>query len=155
MSTKQTEKTFTVTYSNGEEALVKRVSASSLEDISILLQNLFEKFLSYYDYSLNCVGDTLGDPVCWGYVKAIAAMLPVVGQKEPGINLELLAEDYEQLMQIFFTQSVDLEKGIIDLPPQNEVLKPSLIAQLYGQNFFKVRAVEALNQKKAPDSKTT
>lgn len=153
MLTKPQEKTFVITYSTGEQIHVKRVSAAKLEDISTLLQNLFEKFLGYYDYSLNCIGDTLGDPACWGYIKAISAMLPVVGQEKPGINLDLLSEDYEQLMQIFFTQSVDLEQGAIELPPENQVLKPSLIAQLYGQNFFKVRAVEALNQKKIPPTK--
>jgi hypothetical protein len=146
--TNSVDKTFNIVYSNGKEVKVKRLSAAKLEDVSVLLQSLFEKFLSYYEYSLNCLGDVLGDPACWGYIEAISAMLPVIGEKEPGINLELLAEDYEQLTQIFLTQSVDVENGVIEEPEPGKALKPSKIAQLYGQNFFRVKALEVLNQTK-------
>ncbi len=148
-SDKSPIRTFTVTYSNGEEIKVKRVPASKLEDVADLCEGLFSRFFTFYTYSKKCLGDVLGDRACWGYIEKLAAMLPVVGVSDPGINLSLLEEDYEQIGHIFLTQSIDLETGEIVEPEEGKPLRPSLLAELYGQHFFRVRAVEATqNQEK-------
>lgn len=140
-------RTFTVLYSAGKEVQVKRLPPKQLGEIAILSQAIFEKFYEVYNYSRNCLGDVLGDPSCWGYIEQLAALLPVVGQTEPGIDLDLLGGDYEQIGRIFITKSINPETGEIELPSEGGTILPSEIAALHGQHFFRVRAVETVEEK--------
>jgi hypothetical protein len=139
-------KTFAVTYQNGKQVLVKRLPPMQLEAVSTILEHLFEIFFEYFIQSYNCLGDVLGDSRAWGYIEQLAELMPVVGQKQSGISLESLGSDYEQIGAIFLTQSINPETGVIETQ-ENQPLAPCLIAQLHGQHFFRVKAVENYKDK--------
>ena len=141
--------TFEIEYPNGTTEIVKRCRASQLEDLALLQQHLFERFLKFYDYSNNCLGDVISDKSCWELITKIAAMLSVVtgkldsGSQPEGIKLELLEESYEMIGRIFITQSIS-DDGEIGAEKNGEekTLRPSKIAELHGQHFFRVTALD-------------
>lgn len=152
---KPTTKSFVVTYPDGTEVVVLRLPPTQLEEATAIAEKIFERFFTYWEYSRDCLGDVMIDPAARGYIKQLASMFRVAGQKELGINVTPLEDecDYEQIGQIFITQSVDMETGTINTVP-GEGIKPSKFAELHKLNFFKVRAVEKIKQREKPEATT-
>lgn len=147
-------KSFTVKYPNGKAVEVLRLPIRKLEEANIIAQKIFERFFTFWEYSPNCLGDVLSDPEAIAYIHQLANILPVAGQTELGIDVDAIldAGDWEQIGQIFLTQSVDLETGEIKREESGPI-KPSKFAQLNQLNFFKVRAIEMV--RKEPKAEET
>jgi hypothetical protein len=149
---KPTTKNFVVTYPDGTEVVVLRLPPTQLEEATAIAEKIFERFFTYWEYSRDCLGDVLADPAAWGYIKQLASLLPVAGQKEKGIDVDLLATDFEQIGQIFMTQSISMETGTVERV-EGEIIKPSKFAELNKLNFFKVRAIEAVKKQQEQEAK--
>lgn len=129
-------KTFVVTYEDGSKDIVKPVSWKNLDDVQILQYNILEA-------SANC-GGSPGDlfkrshTEFWEPARKLAALMPVVGKEEKGINVDKI-EDCEQLIDIFITATKDRDEatGYI-IPGPEGVLKPSAISRINGINFLKL-----------------
>lgn len=152
---KTTTKSFVVTYPDGTEVVVLRLPPTQLEEATAIAEKIFERFFTYWEYSRDCLGDVMIDPAARGYIKQLAGLFKVAGQKELGIDVTALEDgcDYEQIGQIFITQSVDMETGSIVSVP-GEGIKPSKFAELHKLNFFKVRAVETVKQQEKKETTT-
>jgi len=107
--------------------IVQRVVRSELDIIVQLQQEILLKFI---DVDTN-IGELIRNNETWGILKTLAANLNIVGQKEKGFDLEEIADDLEQICQIFLTQSMD-EKGEYQI---DDGWKPSLIADLHKLDF--------------------
>ena len=119
-----TNKSFKVTYSDGEVVHVKRVARNKLSDLMVLQQELLVDFMKHNA----AIGVMVQDKKIWSTMVKAAAMLPVVGQDKPGIDLTRIEDDFEQLCRIFFTESMD-ETGELDN------FRPSLISKLHHFDY--------------------
>lgn len=109
-----------------ETVLVKRVKRAQLADLITLQQQLLQEFLRVN----GAVGAAIASPVAWSVITKIAALLPVVGQEKPGLDLSPIEDDTEQLGRIFFTESAYTE-----LIEEGAQIKPSLISGLNSLDY--------------------
>lgn len=130
-------KTFIVQYEDGSKVIVKPVSWKSLQDVQILQYNILENTAN----NGGSPGDLLNpdNNDFWDSAKALAKLMPVVGQEEKGIDLDRI-EDMDEILKIFVTNSTyrDPESGFIQPGPDENTLKPSEISRINGINFFKL-----------------
>lgn len=112
--------------------IIQRSVRRDLDTIIELQKEILGKFM---DSQLS-MGDLVKDNESWELLKTLASNLNVLGQKEKGFNLEEIEEDLEQICQIFLTQSMNIETGVIDTNENGEIrFKPSLISELHQLNF--------------------
>ncbi len=134
--------TFEVTYWNEDDTPSKvlvvkpvpfRSKSGGLSDVIKLQEKLLRDFVEHDGRlaSLLCNKST------WETMTKLAAMLPVVGQEQPGFDIEPLAEasDLAQLGRIFFSDnikdSLEREKDA----DGNIINSPSFIAKIHDINF--------------------
>lgn len=131
-------KTFSIAYADGSRVTVKPVSWKALNDVQILQYEI----LTASANSGGSPGELLNpeNKDFWEPARKLAAIMPVVGHKEPGIDVDLI-EDVDQLIKIFVTTSEtrDPENGFI-MPGEEGYLLPSLISKVNGINFLKLLA---------------
>lgn len=131
-------KTFSIIYVDGSRVTVKPVSWKALNDVQILQYEI----LTASANSGGSPGELLNpeNKDFWEPARKLAALMPVVGQPEPGIDVDLI-EDVDQLIKIFVTTSEarDPENGFI-MPGEEGYLLPSLISKVNGINFLKLLA---------------
>lgn len=128
-----TMNSFEVTYykDNGEiskNVLVGRVKRAVLPDLLELHRHLMRGFLEHNA----SVGSIVSDPIYWGYIEQISAMLPIVGTSE-NLDLSLFSEDLDQIGSVFFTQSPVLDTGVHDTGDGGFL--PSKISALHQLNY--------------------
>lgn len=126
-------RTFDIKYSSGEVVTVKPVPWAKLDDVCILQQNIIKCLLD----SEGAVGSLLrpSNTEVWGYIKKLAALLPVVGVNEPGIDLNQI-EELDEVVRIFVTLTEDYNEYGLLSPPTGEPLRPSLIGDIHSLNFY-------------------
>lgn len=128
--------TFSVTYSTGEVVIVKSSSFRDLEEIEILEKEILKCFVT----ADACPGDLLklSNKGFWGHVEKLAKLLPIVGQDEKGLNLDLI-EDADDILRIFVTSTSrrDPETGSIILGAE-ESLGVSEVCRINGLNFSRI-----------------
>jgi len=127
-------KTFTVNFADGSQILVKPVSWALLEDVE-LLQLEIVKAAYEAKFSLGTLFRA-SNKQFWDNAIKLAALLPVVGQKEPGFDPRNI-EDLDELCRIFVSASTSrqLETGSV-IPDGDNVLAPSEIARTANINFI-------------------
>jgi hypothetical protein len=148
MDSKVSNNTFKVYYNDGEEIIVKPVSWKQLEDVEKLCQEIFIQLVEV-DGSCGQLFRA-SNRKFWSNAEKLAAMLPVVGQEQPGIELDKI-DEIDQLTRIFITVSDKRhpETGGIYSPP-GEQLPPSEIYRINSLDFFL-----ALNQAQKTFQKRT
>lgn len=126
---------FDIKYSDGTVDKVKRVKRDKLKDLIELQQEIIYYFLKS-DLS---VGVTISHPEVWSAITKIASLLLIVGNDKPGIKLELIEDDYEQLTQIFITSAEVDENGEFVNPrtmlDSGNWYEPSLVSKLHQLNY--------------------
>jgi len=135
-SVKLASNTFSLTYTTGETVLGKPSSFRDLEDIEVLQKEIV-RLLASCD---GCLADlvSLKNKEFWGHVEKLAALIPVVGQKEKGIKLDLI-DDVDDILRIFVTCSNkrDPETGALFLEA-GEKLERSEVCRINSLNFFRM-----------------
>ncbi len=152
-------KTIEIRYADGRVVHAGRIPVIHLGEAALLCQHLLAHFLVKCTYAtgnpkLAPMGDLLCMPDVQDYINKLGAMVPVVGQKEPGLEMIQLSQDYEQLCWLFFSESINLNTGYLDdmelisLPDGDTAsyCKASAIARLNQLNFFRVNAEKEANQ---------
>jgi len=107
--------------------IIQRVVRSELDTIIQLHKEVLIRFL---DTDAN-MGEFIRNNESWELLKTLAKNLNILGQKEKGFDLEEIADDLEQICQIFISQSMS-DEGVLDL---EEGWKPSLLADLHKLDF--------------------
>jgi hypothetical protein len=126
--------TFKVIYSDGEEIIVKPVPWKLLEDVETLTKEIIILLLEVDGRQGELY--KLSNTKFWGYAKKLAAMMPVVGQDTPGIDLDRI-DDADQLTRIFITTSEKRHPatgGIYN--PEGESIAASDIYRINSLDFF-------------------
>lgn len=131
--TSKSTRQFSVTYVSGATIIVKPVPWAKLDDLhslqSVILDKLFD--------SGGAVGELLRptNEGFWDAVRKIAAMCPVVGQKDPGLDLEKI-ESIEDILRIFVTTTSEVAEDSGWLTSTSSRLEPSEVSRINGLNFF-------------------
>jgi len=129
--------TFKVEYSDPEETvIVKPSSWKVLEDIEYLQKEII--------YLLAEVDGAFGDLLrpsnteFWGHVRKMAALLPIVGQEKPGLDVDRI-EDAEDIIRIFITTSKqrDPQFGSVFVEGGTPLL-PGEVSRINSLNFTKI-----------------
>ncbi len=128
-------KNFDIDYTDGRKITVKAVSWKHLDDLTVLTQKLVA--------SLGKVNGAIGkllskqNKEVWDYLEKVAAMLPVVGNKDLGIDLDLIDDPWE-IIKIFFTTTETVnEDGWLSAEGE-EMLAPSLLAKINALDFYSI-----------------
>lgn len=144
--------TFEVTYwdESGDEKetiLVRPVPLNKLEEVKALQEQLIIKYVEHD----GCLGSIFQDKAIAATMKTLADMLPVIGRKQVGFDLENLFDfgDLIQLGQIFFSESINsemrsdgvkpdkvTERLIYHFPEHRYNPTPSAIARIHDLPFF-------------------
>lgn len=142
---------FIVEYKNNNEVVktdrIIRVKRSKLKDLIYLQEELLYNFVNYNAK----IGSLLADDSCWDLLKKISKMLNVIGEEKSGINLDLLEDDIKQIIEIFFTTSVDEEGNILQ---DVDIFQPSKLSELHHLDYFnniKKAVQKVLKQQKAAE----
>lgn len=114
-------------YTTNKVYIIQRVVRSELDTLVELHKQILIRFL---DTDAN-MGEFIRDNESWELMKTLAKNLNVLGQKDKGFDIEEIADDLEQLCQIFVTQSME-DSGELDL---ERGWKPSLLASLHKIDF--------------------
>lgn len=115
------------TYTTNKVYIIQRVVRSELDTLVELQKELILKFI---EAGTN-FGELVRNNESWELMKTLAKNLNVLGQKDKGFDIEEIADDLEQLCQIFITQSMD-QNGEYQV---DEGWKHSLISELHQLNF--------------------
>jgi len=115
------------TYEVEKVYIIQRVVRSELDTLIELHKQILIRFL---DTDAN-MGEFIRDNESWELMRTLAKNLNVLGQKDKGFDIEEIADDLEQLCQIFISQSMS-DSGELDL---EEGWKPSLLSSLHKLDF--------------------
>lgn len=121
--------------------ILGRVKRHRNKELIILMEKLTE---AYYLNNAS-LGQIIADDNNWEMMKQVASMIPVVGQKEDGFDIERISDDYSQLTKLFFTTTYD-ENEETDY---TQGLKPSIIGKMHDLNWgdAQKKAIAALKVK--------
>lgn len=127
-------KTIDIEYSDGRVITVKPVSWKYLDDLTVLTQ----KLVAALGKVNGAVGKLLSkqNVEVWDYLEKVAALLPVVGNKDPGIELDLIEDPWE-IVKIFFT-TTDTVNDDGWLYSGDEAIAPSLLAKINALDFYSI-----------------
>ena len=129
-------KTFVVTYEDSTKEIVKPVSWKFLDDVQILQYSILEASAATGGSIAELLNHKNSD--FWEPATKLAALMPIVGKDEKGINLDKI-EDCEELIRIFVTTTThrDQDTGLISPGPEGFLL-PSEISKINGVNFLRL-----------------
>lgn len=78
--------------------VLRRVKRSNLKEFITAMEELITEYL-YHNAS---AGTVVSDERAWNLVVQAASYIPVDGQKEPGLDVSLIEDDYDTLTELFF-----------------------------------------------------
>lgn len=144
-------KNFDIQYADGRVVTVKPISWKYLDDLTVLTQKLV--------VALGKVNGAVGKLLsssnveAWDYLKKIAAIVPVVGNKEPGIDLNQI-EDMWDIVRIFITTTENTNEVGWVMAEEDQNLAPSLLAKLNSLDFYSIllSALEEMSQPQNPET---
>jgi hypothetical protein len=124
------QRVFTVTYSDGEQVLVKAVSWKKLEEVRLLCYEILKEVAEKEGEITEII--TPSNKVFWGHAKKLAKLLPIVGSEEK-LNLDRI-DDIDQIIDIFVCSisSIDYTTGAL------KTMDPSQICRIHSINFHKL-----------------
>ena len=142
MTIKREYPTFEVTYWGDNDEVVKTLTVrpapfkskkGGLSEVISFQEKLLRDFVEH-DGRL---ASLLVNKPTWENMVKLAAILPVVGQAEPGFDIEAIANssDLAQLGRIFFSESIKNNLEREKDTDGNVVNSPSLIAKIHDINF--------------------
>lgn len=136
MAEKTKDRTFTVRYSDGTKALVKRVPPSRVADLISIQVQLLERLIT-----LRAPANLLCDPETAGLMRTACEYLPVAGKDGQTLEFDRI-DDWDELIETFFTTStyIDPDTGYLAGDEEDQRYKPSRIAIHYGIDFFRLFA---------------
>lgn len=147
--TQKKERSFPVTYCDGERVFVKQVPWMETEDLWELLKDVLASLIS----SGLMPGEVMrpSNRRTWGSLDRIVSMLSLVG----GGRLDVKRMDLDELVAVFLTDTPERDDtGAVVPPEKNGTYPPSRIARLHGFDFFKLRR-EAVNQVEEQEKQET
>ena len=124
---KPTYKTEKVLLDTGEVIYIKRCALANMETLLEIQERLL-------NYLVDCDGDigllftreeVLTD------LKTICNLLPIVSSKEEYLNFEDIQENWEQIIQLFFTDGLNEETRVIS------DITPSKVSKLHFLPYMK------------------
>lgn len=81
---------------------IKRATRANMREIIKLQQILMDAFVE----KNIAIGELVLDNGVWKNIERLAKLLPILGESEKVFDVNLIADDLEQICQIFFTQSM-------------------------------------------------
>lgn len=130
-----TTQTFVLNYADGTMEVAKPVSWSQLEDVELLQ---FEILKNAAELNF-CLGDIFKSQNTdfWNNAVKLAAMIPIVGNTEPGFDPKQLA-DMDQLCSVFITTTSGRNFKVGGIDVGDDTIEPSLICKIHYLNFIQL-----------------
>lgn len=134
-----------------ETLIVRPAAFNNLSDVKELQKKLMEAF----EEKNGSLGELLADRVVYADMKKLAALLRVVGEQKPGLDITSLydAGDIVQLGQIFFSESVSVDMRspgysereiegqtmkLYNFPEHRQNPLPSGVSRIHDLAFFEM-----------------
>lgn len=133
------QRTFLVTYDDGTEVNIKRCKPAKCADLVTLQKALIRHFLKHDGLPLELLQPS--NTTVWEDMRRMGKLLPISGPDGEFLDPDRFAEDWDQLMRVFFTrtETINEEDGSVQ-PLPGETYKTSEIARLHGINFLPMMA---------------
>jgi hypothetical protein len=143
------KRNFKVTYSDGEEVLVKQTSWKNLDDLSVLCFEITQILVEKEGEISDVISPS--NTTFWAHAEKICKLLPLVGTDET-LDLNRI-DDMDQIIDIFVCGigSINVNTGMLN------DMSPSQICRIHSINFFKLvrKAQDNLDQKEKVKTKPT